>query len=68
MSSCASLLHKLSSHELCAEYYTSRVKRQPLFKDQPVNRSEVQEMRKLNSVSKIFYTLFCIKTKALVLV
>ena len=58
MSTCASLLHKLSSHELCAEYSTSRVKTQSYFKDRPVRRCEVQEMRRLNYFFEIFYTFF----------
>ena len=64
MSTCASLLHKLLSRKLCTEYYTSRVKTQSYFKDQPVYRCEIQEMRRL--FFEIFYTLF-IRTKALVL-
>ena len=48
MFTCGPLLHKLSSRELCAEYSASRVKTQPYFKDQPVHRCEVQEMRRLN--------------------
>ena len=58
MSTCASLLHKLSSRELCTEYSASRVKTQSYFKDQPVYRREVQEMRRLNYFFEIFYPLF----------
>ena len=58
MSTCASLLYKLSSRELCTEYSTSRVKTQSYFKDQPVYRCEVQEMRRLNYFFEIFYTIF----------
>ena len=58
MSTCASLLHKLSSCELRTEYSTSRVKTQSYVKDQPVYRCEVQEMRRLNHFFEIFYTLF----------
>ena len=58
MSTCASLLQKLSSRELCTEYSTSRVKTQSYFKDQPVYRCEVQEMSRLNYFFEIFYTLF----------
>ena len=65
MSTCTSLLHKLSSRELCTEYSTSRVKTQSYFKDQPVYRCEVQEMRRLNYFFEIFYTLFFIRTKRL---
>ena len=59
MSICASLLHKLSSRELFTEYSTSRVKTKSYFKDQPVNRCEVQKMRRLKS-----YTLFFYKNKS----
>ena len=41
MSTCASLLHKLSSSEfwnLCTEYSTSCIKTQSYFKEQPVYR------------------------------
>ena len=58
MSICTSLLHKLSSSEfwpLCTEYSTSRVKTQSYFKDQPVYRCEMQEMRRLNYFFEIFY-------------
>ena len=58
MSTCASLLHKLSSRELRTEYSASRVKTQSYFKDQPVYRREVQEMRRLNYSFGIFYPLF----------
>ena len=61
MSTCASLLHKLSScgfWPLCAEYSTLCVKTKSYFKDQPVYRCEVQEMRRLNTFFEIFYTLF----------
>ena len=58
MSTCASLLHKLSSRELCTEYSASRVKTQSYFKDQPVYRREVKEMRRLNYFFEIFYPLF----------
>ena len=58
MPTCASLLHKLSSPELCSEYSTSRVKTKSYLKDQPVYRCEVQEMRRLNYFFEIFYTLF----------
>ena len=58
MSNCTSLLHKLSSHELCAKCSTSRVKTQSYFADQPVKRCEVQEMRRLNYFFEIFYSLF----------
>ena len=58
MPTCTSLLHKLSSREfrpLCTEYSTSRVKTQSYFKDQPVHRCEMQEMRRLNFFFEIFY-------------
>ena len=58
MFTCASLLHKLSSRELCTEYTTSRVKTGSYFKDQPVYRCEMQESRRLNYFFEIFYTLF----------
>ena len=48
MSTCASLLHKLSPRAfwpLCTEYSTSSVKTQSYFKDQPVYRCEVLEMK-----------------------
>ena len=54
MSTCASLLHKLSSRELCTEYTTT----QSYFTDQPVYKCEVQEMRRLNYFFEIFYTIF----------
>ena len=57
MSTCTSLLHKLSSHEfwpLCTEYSTSRVKTQACFKDQ--------------TVYTLFYKNNFIRTKALILV
>ena len=66
MSTCASLLHKLSSRELCTEYSTSCVKTQSYFKDQPVYRCEVQEMRRLNYFFQNHS--FFIKTKVSVLV
>ena len=53
MSTCASLLHKLSSCEfwpLRTKYSTSPVKTQSYFKDQPVYRCEMQEMRDLATV------------------
>ena len=68
MSTCASLLHKLSSRELCTEYSTSRVKTQSYFKDQPVYRCEVQEMRRLNYFFRNLLDSFFIRTKALALV
>ena len=37
---------------------TSRVKTQSYFKDQTVNRCEVQEMRRLTIFFEILYTLF----------
>ena len=61
MSTCASLLHKLSSHEfwpLCTQYSTSRVKTQSYFKEQPVCGCEVQEMTRpifLKSSILIFF-------------
>ena len=58
MSTCTSLLHKLSSSEfwpLCTEYPTSRVKTRYCFKDQPVRRCEVQDMRGLDYFFAIFY-------------
>ena len=58
MSTCASLLHKLSSRELYTEYSASHVKTQSSFKDQPVYRYEVQEMSRLKYFFKIFYSLF----------
>ena len=58
MSTWTSLLHKLSSRELWTEYPRSRVKTPDYFKDQPVYRCEVQEMRRLNYFFEIFYTLF----------
>ena len=58
MSNCTLFLHKLLSRELCTEYSTSCVKTQSYFKDQPVYRCEVQEMRRLNYFFEIFYTLF----------
>ena len=61
MSTYASLLHKLSSRELCTEYST-----QSYFKDEPVHRCEVQEMRRLKHFFNIFNSFF-IRTKALVL-
>ena len=54
MSTCALFLHKLSFRELC----TSCVKAQSYFKEQPVCRCEVQEMRRLNYFFETFYTLF----------
>ena len=68
MSTCASLLHKLSSPELCTEYSTSCVKTQSYFKDQPVYRCEVQEMRRLNYFFRNLLDSFFIRTKALALV
>ena len=62
------LLHKLSSRELCAEYSTSHIKTQSYLKEQPLYRCEVQEMRRLKYFFEILYTLFFIRTKALVLV
>ena len=56
ISTCISLLHKLSSHEflpLCTEYSTSRVKTQAYFKDQ--------------TVYTLFYKNNFIRTKALIL-
>ena len=50
MSTCTSLLHKLSSRQfwpLCTEYSTSRIKTQSYFKDQPVYRCETQEVERL---------------------
>ena len=58
MSNYASFLHKLLSRELCTEYFTLRVKIKSHFKDQPVYRREVQEMRRLNHFLEILYTLF----------
>ena len=58
MSTCASLLHKLSSRELCTDYSTSRVKTQSYFKDQPVYRCEVQEMRRLKRFFRNFLHSF----------
>ena len=58
MSTCASLLHKLSSRELCTEYSTLRVEKQFYFKDQPVYKCEVQEMMRLNYFFEIFYSQF----------
>ena len=58
MSTCTSLLRKLSSSEfwpLCTEYPTSRVKTRCCFKDQPVQRCEVQDMRGLDYFLAIFY-------------
>ena len=54
MSTCASFLHKLSSRELCTEYPTSPFKTQSYFKDQPVYRCDVQEIRRLKYFFKIF--------------
>ena len=68
MSTCASLLHKLSSRELCTEYSTSRDKTQSYFTDQPVYRCEVQEMRRLNYFFRNLLDSFFIRTKALALV
>ena len=59
MSTCASLLHKLSSRALHTEYSTSHVKTQSYFKDQPVHRCEMQEMRRLNYFFEISDTFFC---------
>ena len=64
MSTCASLLHKLSSLELYTEYSKS-CQIQSYFKDQPVYRCEVQEMSRLNCFFEIFYTLFFYKNKIL---
>ena len=58
MSTCASLLHKLSSRELYTEYSASHVKTQSSFKDQPVYRYEVQKMSRLKYFFKIFCSLF----------
>ena len=63
MSTCALFLYKLSSRELCTEYSTSRVKAQSYFKDQPVYRCEVQEMRRLTIFSK--YSTFFYKNECL---
>ena len=68
MSTCASLLHKLSSRELCTEYSTSRDKTQSYFTDQPVYRCEVQEMRRLKYFFRNLLDSFFIRTKALALV
>ena len=57
MSTCASLLHKLNSRELCTEYSTSRVKTQSYFKDQPVYRCEIQEIRRLTCSKLTIETL-----------
>ena len=62
---CASLLHKLSSRELCTEYSTSRVKTQSHFKDQSVYRCEVQEMRRLNYFFRNLLQSFFYKNKSL---
>ena len=53
-----SLVHKFSSSEfwpLCTEYSTSRVETQSYFKDQPVYKGEVQEMRRFYYFFEIFY-------------
>ena len=64
MSTCASLLHELSSRELCTEYSTSRVKTQSYFKGQPVYRCELQEIGDLTIFSKPS-ALFFYKNKSL---
>ena len=63
MSTCGSLLHKLSSRELYTEYSISRVKIQSYFKDRPIYGCEVQEMRRLNYFSKSS-TLFFYKNES----
>ena len=61
MSTYTSLLHKLSSSEFCP-LFTSRFKTRFYFQDHPVDRYEVQEMRRINffffkSSTVIFITI-----------
>ena len=58
MSTCTSLLHKLSSRESWREHSTSCVKTQSYFKEQPVYRCGVREIRRLNYFFENLYTLF----------